>query len=177
MPLDGASRDFAAADCIHGVLPSRDECDGVHAEARRVLRKGGWFCVRTFLRPAVPESVEALFEELRSGAVRSLHLFYWRLASALQGESPDGVLLHRAWEAWHRHMRDSAELEALAAACGWLEQEIRLIGHWRDARIARTAPSWTDLEGYARGRFEIVDRVRPTGGGGEHFVLVAMRAC
>lgn len=173
LPLRSASRDFVACDCPHAVLGTLAQATAVYAEVRRVLRPGGMFCMRTFIRGNPPDSVEGLFEGLAQGTVGNLDAFRWFVASALQGDSPDGVTWDQVWRVWKEHV---ADVGVLAAANGWTAAEVAQIVRWRGKEVRMSSPSWDDIRKLAAVDFEIVERATPAHAYGARFPLVALRA-
>ena len=174
LPAEDASCDFVACDCPHAVLGTWAQARAVHAEVRRVLRPGGLFCMRAFIRADPPDTVEELFGELSRGAVRNLDAFRWFAAAALQGDSPDGVTWNQVWQVWNEHVTDAG---ALAAAHGWTVAEVAQIERWRGKEVRMSSPSWEDILALAAaGGFEVIERATPPHHFGARFPLVAMRA-
>jgi hypothetical protein len=64
----------------------------------RVLRPGGLFSHRFFLRPERGEKTDSVFDELRAGRIGNFHIFKWRLAMSMHGAIEDGVRLGDIWD-------------------------------------------------------------------------------
>jgi SAM-dependent methyltransferase len=174
LPVPDASCDFVACDCPHAVLGTWEQAGAVYAEVRRVLRPGGLFCIRAFIRGDPPDTVDRLFKGLARGEVRNLDAFRWFVAAALQGNSPDGVTWNQVWRVWNEHVTDAG---ALAAANGWTLAEVAQIERWRGKEVRMSSPSWEDILGLAAaGGFELIERATPPHEFGARFPLVAMRA-
>ncbi len=165
LPFGAASQDLALSDGCYAALGSFEECAAVNAEVRRVLRPGGLFVQRCFLRPDVPERVEDLFQELNQGRVRVFETFCWRLAMALHDGSRRGVKLDDAWRVWNARAPDGA---ALLARRGWDPAKLGMIERWRGvgvrmpfptlAELRELAAPWFELEACAFGDYEMGDR-------------------
>lgn len=109
---------------------------------RAVLRPGGRLIVRSFVRPAQPETAETVFADLAAGRIGSFHVFKWRLVMALQQDAARGVALARVWARWQE---EGLDREALAARLGWPREEIDTIDAYRDAGACYAFPSLEEL--------------------------------
>jgi hypothetical protein len=93
-----------------------------------VLRPGGHFAIRVFLRPDEAESVDDIARAVAAGAVGSVHALKLRLLAALHGASGDGSRLDDVWQAWKMMPPLPA---ALAGVRGWTAEEITGIDSYR----------------------------------------------
>ena len=95
----------------------------------RVLRPGGLFSHRFFLRPEKGEKTDSVFDELRAGRIGNFHIFKWRLAMSMHGAIEDGVRLGDIWDCWHAAVPNPA---ALSESLNWPLETITTIDAYRD---------------------------------------------
>lgn len=173
-PLAAGSCDVVVGDGCYTALGSLENAAGLNREMRRVLRDGGHYFLRCFVRPEAGERLDDLFGELVEGRVPNLDLYRWRLAMAIQGDSPHGVSLDAAWKVWNERVGDA--VPALARRHGWPESALRNIDRWKGVRMRYFFPSVDELSGLAEPYFEIVGCDFPGYEWGARFPRVAMRA-
>lgn len=173
-PLAAASCDFVVGDGCYTALGSFENAVRLNREVRRVLRDGGLYCLRCFVRPDGQERFDDMFDELFAGRVPNLDLFRWRLAMAVQGTSNAGVSLDETWKIWDRRVGD--RVSALAQRHGWPESALRNIDRWKGGRMRYFFPSLGELTMLAEPYFEVLSCDVPTYAWGERFPRVAMRA-
>jgi len=154
MPLADASRDLVIGDGCYAALATFDDCEALNAEVARVLRPGGLYCLRCYLRPEPPEGLDALFAALRAGSIGEFEIFVWRLAMALHGSARRGVRTFEVWNAWHAHVPDTA---ALLAQLGWSNQAYANIAQWRDSRVEMPLPTLAEARAMLEPQFEILE--------------------
>lgn len=171
LPLADASIDFAVGDGCYSTFDRVDGAEDLNREVRRVLRPGGRFCIRGFTRPPRPDSIEALFDALAAGRFPNLDLFRWLLAMAIQGDSPDGVSLHRVWEAWHAHVPDP---QAHPARPAWSADALANLEAWRGTGSRYVFPTLAELRARAAAHFDVTVHVPPYAWG-ERFPRLVMR--
>lgn len=137
LPLADASADWVAGDGCYTLLDGPRAYRALNREVRRVLRPGGRYLARLFLRPDEPEPVARVFDELQAGRIGSFHVFKWRLAMALH-DGPGGVRVGEIFEHWRRA---GIAPRDLAGRTGWPEAEIRTIEVYRDGKARYTYPT------------------------------------
>jgi SAM-dependent methyltransferase len=172
MPLRDGQLDLVIGDGCYASLDSFDDCAAVSREVRRVLRPGGEFVQRCFLRPQSAESTDALFEAVLAGRVASFEEFRWRLAMALHPPG-EGVVAGEVWQAWHERVREPL---ALLGKLGWSQGELAAIDGWKDQRARVPLPTLAELEALAAGRFTLAEVRTPAYRLGECFPVVVLRA-
>jgi len=174
MPLASGSVDLVAGDGCYVLLDYPDGYAALACEVRRVLRPGGRYVMRVFLRPECGETVAQVAQALADGAVGSVHALKLRLLAAVHGASGKGSRLDEVWRAWSAM---ASRLPArLAGVRGWTPEEIVGVESYRDmqaryylptlAEARRTLQQWFVETDCACGRHELADRC-PT------FVLTA----
>ena len=106
---DVSGKDAIQADWMHLPLRERsfDACIGdgclnffscpsqyglFFHQVQRVLRSGGRFALRIFIRPDAGETCAAVCEHAMRAGIGSFHAFKWRLAMAIAAESCDSNL-------------------------------------------------------------------------------------
>ncbi|SFN71043.1 class I SAM-dependent methyltransferase [Dokdonella immobilis] len=121
MPFSPASLDFVAGDGCYVLQSFPQGYESLTREVTRVLRPGGRFLIRVFLRPDRPESVEDVADALAGGQIGSVHALKLRLLAAVHGASGPGSRLDDVWRAWRTMPAVSA---AQAGGPGWTAEEI-----------------------------------------------------
>jgi hypothetical protein len=112
------------------------------ARLRMLARPGALLILRSFARPAIPESIAALFHAAQTAAAGSFHAFKFRLAMALQARPEEGVTLDEVWQFWRRL---ESEVEGLSERCGWLPEMVRTIELFRGKQVRLTFPTLDEL--------------------------------
>jgi len=128
MPIESGTIDLVAGDGCYVVLAYPQVYAALTREVRRVLRRGGHFVIRVFLRPDAPESVAVIARAVAAGEVGSVHALKLRLLAALHGASGEGSRLHDVWQAWQTLPPLPATLNGVR---GWTAEEITGIDSYR----------------------------------------------
>lgn len=128
MPIESGTIDLVAGDGCYVLFTYPQGYATLTSEVRRVLRQGGHFAVRVFLRPDEPESVADIARAMVAGKVGSVHALKLRLLAALHGASGEGSRLDDVWQIWKTMPPLPA---ALAGARGWTAAEITGIESYR----------------------------------------------
>jgi len=173
LPLPDACVDLVVGDGCYAVLPSLRECARLNEEIRRVLRQGGSYLLRCFIRPDTPEHLDAVFEELRDATPEGFDALRWRIALAVHGRSREGVTMHDVWAAWNERMRDHGKQEVCRALS---DHDIAKIERWRNNPTRVTFPSPDELRAIAGPWFEVVECDVPEQQTKIQFPRVHMRA-
>lgn len=121
MPIESGTIDLVAGDGCYVLFAHPHGYAALTREVRRVLRNGGHFTIRVFLRPDEPESLADIAHAVAAGEVGSVHALKLRLLAALHGSSGDGSRLDDVWQAWKKLPPLPA---TLADARGWTAEEI-----------------------------------------------------
>lgn len=138
LPLPDGYADVVVGDGCYTLMEDASAYRALSREVRRVLKPGGSYLVRLFVRPSIAEPVAALFEDLRSTRIGSFHAFKWRLAMALHDGLDRGV---RVGDIWRRWREEGLETGDLARLTGWPEEEIRTIDAYRGGTARYTYPT------------------------------------
>jgi SAM-dependent methyltransferase len=179
LPFASASCDAVVGDGCYSALGCYRDAQLACREVRRVMRKGGLFCLRCFVRSDRPRSSDDLYADLVAAPEPDLQLFHWRLAIAVQGDSPEGVCVHDVWRVWQVRL---PELRAEQQRRGWPAGPITatdqsMLAHWKDSRLRYYVPSREDLRALALDDFEIIDEREVTSDAKDiGFVRLVMRA-
>ena len=164
LPLDAESLDLVAGDGCFTMFPP-DEATRFAREISRVVRPGGRFVVRQFVRLTSPESLETIADAMRAGAIGSVHALKLRLHAALHGRHGEGTLLADIYPAW----KSMPPLpEPLRGSRGWTAAEIEGVESYaeRPGRFhlptlkelrALVAPFFHEIE-CCTGTYELAER-------------------
>jgi SAM-dependent methyltransferase len=142
MPMVAGSYDVATGDGCFSQLSYPEGYDALVQELRRILKPGGLFAMRAFVRPEPAESVEALLADLNAGKIRNFHVFKWRFNMALQSDIAAGVRLRDIWDAFTGEFGDPS---ALAAQRGWPFETVETIHAYREVDARYTYPTLSEL--------------------------------
>jgi SAM-dependent methyltransferase len=172
MPLRSASRDLALGDGCYAAMDSFAACDGLHQELARVLRPGGHFIQRCFLRPEQPERAEQVFEDLLGGRVGSFEIFRRRLAMAMHRPDRVAVSADEVWQAWHARVADTNQL---AQRYGWPAQVFRNMDRWKGLRLRFPFPTLSEVRDMTQRHFELIECRYPDYEMGERCPMLVLR--
>lgn len=143
LPLAASSVDLVAGDGCYVLLDHPQGYAALTREVRRVLRPGGRYAMRVFLRPDRAESVAEVAQALADGAIGSVHALKLRLLAALHGASGAGSRLDDVWQAWSVL---APRLPAhLAGTRGWTAPEIVGIAAYRGLQARYYLPTLDEL--------------------------------
>jgi SAM-dependent methyltransferase len=143
MPIPSGTIDLVAGDGCYILQNFPAGYLALTREVRRVLRPGGRFVIRVFLRPERLESVTDIARALAGGEIGSVHALKLRLLAALHGASGEGSRLDDVWQAWAPM---SSLLPAqLAGVRGWTAEEIVGIESYRGMDSRYFLPTLTEL--------------------------------
>lgn len=133
MPVAPGTIDLVAGDGCYVLLAYPDGYENLTSAVCRVLRPGGRFVIRVFLRPNHAESIDDIARALVTGQIGSVHALKLRLLAAAHEASGAGSRLDDVWRAWKSL---PALPPALAGVRGWTAEEIAGIESYRgmDAR-------------------------------------------
>lgn len=141
-PFAPASWDLIVGDGALNMLPTMAHYPRAIATLEHLLAPGGRLLLRLFARPARPETVTEVLRALDTGEIDNFHIFKWRLAMALHGNSDGGVRLADIWQAWHDGVKDP---RALAARRAWPTHTLETIDAYRDQATRYTFPTLAEL--------------------------------
>lgn len=154
LPLPDDSADWVVGDGCYTLLAGPESYRALGREVRRVLRSGGRYLARLFVRPDQPEPVERVFDDLEAGRIGNFHVFKWRLAMALHDGLDRGVRVDDIWSRWKRA---GLQPRVLARRTGWPEPEIRTIEAYRGGQARYTYPTLDEARAALSDDFEELD--------------------
>lgn len=133
MPMAPGTIDLVAGDGCYVLLAHPDGYEKLTRAVWTVLRPGGRFAIRVFLRPYQAESIAEIAVAIAAGKIGSVHALKLRLLAAVHGASGPGSRLDDVWQAWKSLPALPA---ALAGVRGWTREEIAGVESYRgmDAR-------------------------------------------
>ena len=142
LPAGDASCDVVVGDGSFITLQYPEGYAALVSEIHRVLKRGGLFAIRVFIRPDAAEPLTAVFSDLRAGRIGSFHAFKWRLAMALHTDLEQGVRLGDIWNAWNEEV---PEPDALARMLSWPIEAIGTIDAYRELDTRYTYPTLSEF--------------------------------
>ena len=142
MPVRNGHCDVVVSDCCYSSLDYPGGYSALTSELHRVLKAGGLFAMRAFVRPERREPVETVFDDLLRGRIGNFHVLKWRLAMGLHGDLTTGVRLADIWNAWNEAV---AEPDLLARRLDWSSEVIRTIDAYRALETRYTFPTLQEL--------------------------------
>jgi SAM-dependent methyltransferase len=140
LPVRDASCDVVVGDGSFITLQYPEGYAALADEIRRVLKRGGLFAIRVFIRPDAAESLTAVFNDLRAGRIGSFHAFKWRLAMALHTDLRRGVRLGDIWNAWNEEGPD-----VLARTLNWPIETVGTIDAYCGLDTRYTYPTLSEF--------------------------------
>ncbi len=151
MPIRTGEVDIVVGDGCYVLLDFPDGYAALTREVRRVIRAGGRYVIRVFLRPDRAETVEEIAQAFANGAIGSVHAIKLRLLAAVHGASGAGSRLDDVWQAWSDM---AARIPArLAGTRGWTAQEIVGIESYRGMTARYFLPTLAEFRNVLRTGF------------------------
>lgn len=151
MPMDAGSVDLVAGDGCYIALACPDRCAAMTREVQRVLRPGGQFVIRVFVRPENRESVAGIGARLERGAIGSVHALKLLLHAALHGASGVGTRLDDVWRAWKSLPPPPAPL---ASRRGWTAAEVAGIEAYQGKETRYYLPTLAEFRAMVSSHFD-----------------------
>jgi SAM-dependent methyltransferase len=166
MPFASGTVDLVAGDGCYVLQTYPEGFERLTREVCRVLRPGGRFVIRVFVRPDRSESVAEIARALSLGGVGSVHALKLRLLAAVHGASGAGSCLDDVWRAWKSMPAVPATLSGFR---GWTAEEIGGIESYRGMSARYYLPTLAEFrqcmqssslreEECAQGGHELADR-------------------
>ncbi len=153
LPLAAGRFDLVLGDGVTVFFVGCKAQERFYSEVRRVLRRGGLFALRPYLRPERAESLDAVAADLWTGRIGSIHAFKWRLAMALHGPPERGVALRDVWLHWRKLCPDPA---VLTERFGWPPGVVGTMDFYRDSPLVYCFPTLAELRDALAGAFSEV---------------------
>lgn len=142
------------------------------AKIQAMVARDGILIIRHFIRPAKPETPQAVFADLLANRIASFHVFKFRLAMALQESAPAGVRMGDVHAAWKSAQVD---VEQLMKMTGWSLSVIETIDLYdgKDSRLS--FPRLDELDSVFGAHFAKLDERYHSYEMGERCPIVAYR--
>ncbi len=173
LPLAASSCTLALGDGCLTTVPSDEDYRRIAIELHRVLRADNFVVLRMFCALETPECTEAVFDDLRRGAVGNFHAYKWRLVMAMHAHDP-AFRLADVWARWDTELPDKA---AVAALSGWSMAAINTLTAYRNARARYSFASVAKVAELFAPEFKLVATIYPTYELGERCPIVSFQRC
>ena len=154
MPVPTGGADIVVGDGSYAAIRLPEDGPAMTAEVRRMLKPGGLFAVRVYLRPDAAEAMADLDAALAAGTVGSVHALKWRIAAAIQPSLSAGVRLADIWTAWEA-LRPAAEHSR--GRPGWRDEEIATLARYCDNTTRYYFPTAAEFRAIVGDRLEEID--------------------
>lgn len=159
LALDEAPFDLVVGDGIFTLFDFPNGYARLAAALAQLVEPGGLLSVRLFCRPEPSESPEQVFRALFEGTIGNFHVFKWRLAMALQGDTTRGVRLADIWTTFRERGESVA---AVAARSGWPEPVVGTIEGYRDVEDRYSYSTAHEVVDALAAGFELIETWRPS---------------
>lgn len=147
--------DVVIGDGTFTILDYPGQYRALAATVRDVLASDGIFISRFFLRPAMSETAETVFDDLLANRIATFHGFKFRLAMALQESADSGVRMGDVYSAWRSAAID---LDSLMAMTGWPAGAIETIRLYEGKDSRLSFPSAAEMDAAMSEHFEKIDK-------------------
>ena len=151
LPVERGSADLVTADGSLVCVSYPAQIERVLEEVRRVLRPGGMFVARTFLRPDDPETLDAILADLEAGRIGNPYVLKIRVDAVLHHDGFAGFSMLEKSNLWQELFPDPA---AVAARFGWAPETMAIPGDYSIADLRFTYPTLGELRGFLAQGFE-----------------------
>lgn len=172
LPIPAASIAFAAGDGCYTALGDPEDVPRFNRELHRVLAPGAALCLRCFVLPERPLTLDEISHRLRSGALSNPSLFRWLFAMAVHGDAADGVVLGAVWERFRERFPD---LDELRREHGWDEVALAGFERWKGRTMRYCFHSLARLRELAAPHFAVESVEVPSYEFGERFPRLSLR--
>lgn len=175
LPVADGEADVVIGDGCFTTIAFPDDYRAVLRRLRSALKDDGLLIHRFFVRPPEPESLEAVFADLRAGRIAGLHALKWRIAMALHGpRAEDGVVLNDIWLAWRDCDVDRGFLQE---KLGWTPEVMATIDNYREIPTRYTFPTLEELTAACAGLFTQTRRCYGTYELAERCPILVLEPC
>lgn len=142
LPCEDGTIDVALGDGSFNCLGYPDGYRALAASLHRVLQRDGLLAIRVYVRPAQPEDLGAVFDDLLDGRIANFHACKWRIAMAIQPDIETGLYTREVLRTWREAGFDHADL---AARLGWRKEEIDTILLYEGTETCYSFPTLDEL--------------------------------
>lgn len=160
LPLENKSRDLVVSDGPFGVLRYPHEYSGVLKQLHRILKPGGFFAFRIFVRPEKNENAADIYQAAMDKTIGNFHVFKLRLLMAMQPDSASGVRTGDVFDKWKKNGPGS---KTLSETCGWPVEQVETIEAYRGQEDVYCFPTLAEIQDILdNSNFEILDITQPS---------------
>jgi SAM-dependent methyltransferase len=173
IPLERRAFDLVVGDGSLATCRFPHGMEALVRSARDLLANDGLFVFRSYLRPQVQESVEAVFDALVSPPGMSVDCFKMRLYLAMQKSPEEGVAVKDAARLLDEF---GVDREVMRNELGWSSAAIEPFLAWKDSDAVYSFPTLDELRQVLAPFFDEVSVSYPGYELGHCCPTVAMRA-
>jgi SAM-dependent methyltransferase len=153
LPESLTALDFALGDGCLVLLDYPEGYKKFGESLAHALKPGGKLILRLFIRPEKAEAITAIVDAVSQGLVANFHILKWRLAMALQGDTPEtGVNLGELWDLFNGYFPSSEGLHRLT---GWPIDEINTINTYKGSSATYCYPNISEVASALAPRFKL----------------------
>lgn len=121
--------------------------------ASELLARNGVLIVRSYIRPHITESLDALFDDLLATGRISVDCFKMRLYLAMQRSAREGVRVKDAARMLEKYKLDR---QVMLGRLGWSEPAVEPFALWRNSDATYSFPTLNELHDVTRELFDDV---------------------
>lgn len=151
LPVADSHFHAIVGDGSFNVLPTLEDHSLLSLELHRATQPGALLAFRCFVRPEIPESLQAIRSDAYDARIGSFHALKWRIAMALASESHGVVPVQTIYQAFE----SSFDRPKLANQTGWSRTEIATIDAYQNTPTSYTFPTLIELRKYLAERWHL----------------------
>jgi SAM-dependent methyltransferase len=174
LPLRSASCDVVVGDGSLNCLPHPGPAANAMREVARVLRPGGLFLHRCYVRQDPPETPQQVVDDLVQGRIATFPEIKFRLLVALQRSTEEGLAVRDVYEFWRSLDFD---WNSFAHVPGWEPELVATMANYKDSPTVYAFPNLAEWRGLFVRCFHEVSLRPASYRFGDQCPLLVLRRC